>query len=132
MWGNNFCHIFFSAVLIVITCVTFTIGDKEDAEITLPDPIPLPVTFTMSYSFGFAIFSAMIAAASGGLMIFELLSSKHMIPMWTVLNWIQSNMVNSALRLTRTNSLWPTRHTLLTSCVKMYSCFIMLDNSDKL
>ena len=72
----------FSALLITITCVTFTVGDKEDAQSTLPKPNPIPVTFTMSYSFGFAIFSSLIAAASGAIMVFELLNTKHMIPMW--------------------------------------------------
>ena len=74
-------NLVFSALLIVITCVTFTIGDKEDAESTFPHPNPLPVTFAMSYSFGFAIFSAMITAASGGLIVFELINTKHTIPM---------------------------------------------------
>ena len=72
----------FPALLITITCVTFTVGDKEDAQSTLPKPNPIPVTFTMSYSFGFAIFSSLIAAASGAIMVFELLNTKHMIPMW--------------------------------------------------
>ena len=70
-----------SAVFTVITCITFTIGDKLDAESTLPaDLHPNHVTFTMSYSFGVAIFAAIMEAACGGFITFELLTTKNMIP----------------------------------------------------